>query len=59
MTKEFRTFIEQFKSAWDKQSKLVLGYGEDIKEAEKVSRYLWRKARQDMVNNRDKALHDY
>lgn len=56
MTKEFRQFVEQFKSAWDKQSKLVLGYAEDKKEAEKVSRYLWRKVRQDMVNNRDNAI---
>jgi spore coat polysaccharide biosynthesis protein SpsF (cytidylyltransferase family) len=56
MGKEFRIFCEQFKSAWDKQAKLTLGYGEDLKKANQVSKYLWRKARQDMIDNKDSAL---
>jgi hypothetical protein len=55
MSKEFRAFLEQFKSAWDKQSKLVL-VGHDLKESQLVSKYLWRKARQQMVNDRDIAI---
>jgi hypothetical protein len=55
MSKEFRAFLEQFKSAWDKQMKLVL-VGSDLKEGELVSKYLWRKARQQMVNDRDNAI---
>lgn len=56
MGKEFRIFVEQFKSAWDKQAKLTLGYGEDLKKANQVSKYLWRKARQDMIDSRDDAI---
>ena len=55
MSKEFRMFIEQFKSAWDKQAKLVLT-GSDLKQSQAVSRYLWRKVRQQMTNDRDIAI---
>ena len=55
MCKEFRMFIEQFKSAWDKQAKLVLT-GSDLKQSQAVSRYLWRKVRQQMTNDRDIAI---
>ena len=48
-------FIEQFKSAWDKQAKLVLT-GSDLKQSQAVSRYLWRKVRQQMTNDRDIAI---
>ena len=55
MSKEFRAFLEQFKSAWDKQMKLVL-VGNDLKQGQQVSRYLWRKARQQMNEDRDNAI---
>jgi spore coat polysaccharide biosynthesis protein SpsF (cytidylyltransferase family) len=58
MGKEFRIFCEQFKSAWDKQAKLTLGYGEDLKKANQVSKYLWRKSRADMIGDRDRSLND-
>lgn len=56
MTKLFREVLEDFKQAWDTKTKEIFMHGEDLKKAQQVSKYLWRKARQDMVDNRDIAI---
>jgi len=55
MSKQLRQQIESFKSAWDRESKQTLR-GNDLKEAQHISKYLWRKVRQQMTNDRDIAI---